>query len=151
MTGDLAYKHQLWQTASIQVSANLIFPIEALVTCLYRFGQQNTNWSTPFKQKWVTIFILINTPSLIKAHTLSFGKKGSQMPPVAKTYLKNIIWATSWQNQQNEKTHFSLGIHQSFFRRTAKTLTRLVGCPGWSESLLSALVILLVLSWGGSF
>ena len=34
--------------------------------------------------------------------------------------------------------------------RTAKTLIRLGGCPGWSESLLGAHAILLVLSWGGS-
>ena len=35
--------------------------------------------------------------------------------------------------------------------RTAKTLIRLGGCPGWSESSLGAHVILLVLSCGGSF
>ena len=35
--------------------------------------------------------------------------------------------------------------------RTAKTLIRLGGCPGWSESLLGAHAVLLVLSWGGSF
>ena len=35
--------------------------------------------------------------------------------------------------------------------RTAKTLIRLGGCPGWSESSLGAHAILLVLSWGGSF
>ena len=34
---------------------------------------------------------------------------------------------------------------------TAKTLIRLGRCPGWSESLLGAHAILLVLSWGGSF
>ena len=34
---------------------------------------------------------------------------------------------------------------------TAKTLVRLGGCPGWSESLLGAHAILLVLSWGCSF
>ena len=34
---------------------------------------------------------------------------------------------------------------------TAKTLIRLGGCPGWSESSLGTPVILLVLSWGGSF
>ena len=38
---------------------------------------------------------------------------------------------------------------QAFFKRTGKTLIRLGGCPGWSESLLSAHAILLVLSWGG--
>ena len=39
---------------------------------------------------------------------------------------------------------------QAFFMRTAKTLIRLGECPGWSESSLSAQIILLVLSWGGS-
>ena len=34
----------------------------------------------------------------------------------------------------------------SFFMRTAKTLIRLGGCPGWSESSLGAQIILLVLS-----
>ena len=34
--------------------------------------------------------------------------------------------------------------------RTAKTLIRLGGCPGWSESSLGAHAILLVLSWGSS-
>ena len=35
--------------------------------------------------------------------------------------------------------------------RTAKTLIRLGGCPGWSESLLGAHATLLVLSRGGSY
>ena len=34
--------------------------------------------------------------------------------------------------------------------RTAKTLIRLGGCPGWSESSLGAHATLLVLSWSGS-
>ena len=34
--------------------------------------------------------------------------------------------------------------------RTAKTLIRLGGCPGWFESSLGAHAILFVLSWGGS-
>ena len=34
---------------------------------------------------------------------------------------------------------------------TAKTLIRLGGCPGGYESLLGAKIILLVLSWGGSY
>ena len=34
-----------------------------------------------------------------------------------------------------------------FFMRTAKTLIRLGGCPGWSESSLGAKAILLVLSY----
>ena len=36
------------------------------------------------------------------------------------------------------------------FERTAKTLIRLGGCPGWSESSLDAHATLLVLSWDGS-
>ena len=35
--------------------------------------------------------------------------------------------------------------------RTVKTLVRLGGCPGWSESSLGAYASLLVLSWGGSY
>ena len=35
--------------------------------------------------------------------------------------------------------------------QTAKTLMRLGRCPGWYESSLGAKVILLVLSWGGSY
>ena len=40
--------------------------------------------------------------------------------------------------------------HPWLLKRTAKTLIRLGECPGWSESLLGAHVLLLVLSWGGS-
>ena len=41
--------------------------------------------------------------------------------------------------------------NQTFVMRTAKTLIRLGGCPGWYGSSLGAQTILLVLSWGGSF
>ena len=40
---------------------------------------------------------------------------------------------------------------RAFFMQTAKTLIRLGGCPGWSESTLGAHAILLVLSCRGSF
>ena len=40
---------------------------------------------------------------------------------------------------------------KAFFMWTAKTLIRLGGCTGWSESSLGANAILLVLSWGGSY
>ena len=39
----------------------------------------------------------------------------------------------------------------AFFMWTAKPLIRLGGCPGWSESLLGAYAIFLVLSWGCSY
>ena len=80
-------------------------------------------------------------------------------------------WAASWQNQQNDlcaqqrlrSAWTSAQSDQSLccpheealgpqlpIERTAKTLIRLDGCPGWSQSSLGAKVILLVLSWGGS-
>ena len=80
-------------------------------------------------------------------------------------------WATAWQDQQNDlcaqrKLRSAWASSQSDqsqrcspeaklgpklpTERTAKTLIRLGGCPGWSESLLGTKVILLVLSWGGS-
>ena len=80
-------------------------------------------------------------------------------------------WATACQNQQNDlcaqrrlrSAWASAQSDQSQrcppeaklgpklpTERTAKTLIRLGGCPGWSESSLGTKVILLVLSWGGS-
>ena len=79
-------------------------------------------------------------------------------------------WATSWQNQQNGmcaqqrlRSDWPAQSDQSLrcpheeslcpqlpIERKGKTLIRLGGCPGWSESLLGIHVILLVLSWGGS-
>ena len=65
------------------------------------------------------------------------------------------------------RTQISLGIHPDWsvvtvrpeetlgpwgpIECTAKTLVRLGGCPGWFESLLGTLVILLVLSCTGSY
>ena len=80
-------------------------------------------------------------------------------------------WAGTWQNQQMTlrpaNTQINLGIHpvwsvftvrskdsqitRTFFRRTAKTLMRLCGCPGWSETSLDVRVILFVLSCSGSY
>ena len=69
------------------------------------------------------------------------------------------IWTASWQNQQNgmyaqrrlrsgwvsaqSDQSLSCPLEQSLgpylpFKRTAKTLIRLGGCPGWSESSLGA-------------
>ena len=87
-------------------------------------------------------------------------------------YVKFIIETTSWQNQQSgicaqrrlRSTWTSTQSDQSLrcppeeslgpklpITRTAKTLIRLSGCPGWSESSLGAHATLLVLSWYGSY
>ena len=80
------------------------------------------------------------------------------------------IWASSWQNQQNDSApsedsdqpgHSAILIslrcpHEQSLgqylptERTAKTLIRLGGYPGWSESSQGAYTRLLVLSWSGS-
>ena len=63
-------------------------------------------------------------------------------------------WAAAWQNQSDQSLHWALNRQlrtQYFFMRTAKTLIRLGGCAGWSESLLGAHVIVLDLSGGGSY
>ena len=80
-------------------------------------------------------------------------------------------YACAWQNQQNDlyvqrrlrSAWASAQSDQSLrcpheeslgpllsIERTAKTLIRLGGCQGWSESSLGAHAILLVLSWGGT-
>ena len=94
-------------------------------------------------------------------------------PCVVLQYLKNDItfWSTSWQNQQNDfapsedrsasaSTQSDQSLccpHDQTFdpwlptEHPAKTLIRLSGRPGWSESLLGTHIIKLVLTWGGSF
>ena len=84
-------------------------------------------------------------------------------------HLKHKQLIQSWSEPQHDKTnntacapskvsnHQSLLCAQqvakdkSFFMQTAKTLIRLGGCPGWSESSLGTHAILLALSCKGSF
>ena len=86
---------------------------------------------------------------------------------------QNMKWATAWQNQQNDmfakrrlrttwasarpsrsesslQRSFGKLRDQGYFMQKAKTLIRLGGCPGWSESSLGAHVIVLILSCCGS-
>ena len=80
--------------------------------------------------------------------------------PRGRTEKSHITkWATTWQNQQNECASsedsdqpghpsslirvFAVSMKKAWvlsfpFKRTAKTLIRQSGCPGWSESLLGA-------------
>ena len=57
----------------------------------------------------------------------------------------------AWASAQSEQSLLKKALVLSNPLSTAKTLIRLGGCPGWSESLLGPHAILLVLSWGGSF
>ena len=79
--------------------------------------------------------------------------------PIHMSWLKRYAWAASSQNQQNDlcaqrslrsawaSAQSDQSLHcvlnrelkaQCFFMRTAKTLIRLGGCPGWSDSSLGA-------------
>ena len=66
-----------------------------------------------------------------------------------------MIWAATWENQQNDcapsedsdqpghppsliRVFAVRSRTQAFFMRATKTLIRLGGCPGWSESSLGA-------------
>ena len=61
------------------------------------------------------------------------------------------VWASA-QSDQSLRSQLSGKLRtQGFFMQTGKTLIRLDGCPGWSESSLGAQVILLVLSCCDSF
>ena len=59
-------------------------------------------------------------------------------------------WASAQSDQSLRCPHEETLDLKLPSERTAKTLIRLGGCPGWSEFSLGAKVILLVLSWGGS-
>ena len=70
-------------------------------------------------------------PSLIRVFAVRIKKAGVLSYPLS---AQRRLWS-DWADAQAD----------------SKTLIRLGGCPGWSESSLGAHVILLVLSWGGSF
>ena len=70
--------------------------------------------------------------------------------PCAQRRLRSA-WAFAKSDQNLRCPHEeSLGPKLPIERRS-KTLIRLGGCPGWSESSLGAYATLLVLSWGGSY
>ena len=83
-------------------------------------------------------------------------------------YLSRLTTKPTKWHVRPAKTHISLGIRPVWSESSLSTWGKLRslaiirahseasdqtlgGCPGWSESLLGAKVILLVLSWGGSF
>ena len=74
-------------------------------------------------------------------------------PPHDKTNKMACAPSKAWPSAQSDQSPLSawrkLGSSATRWAQ-AKTLIRLVGCPGWSESSLDAHVILLVLSWGSS-
>ena len=70
-------------------------------------------------------------------------------PPHEKT--NKMIFAPSEYSDQSLQCPPEESLDPKLpIKRTAKTLIRLCGCSGWSESSLGAHAILLVLSWGGS-
>ena len=86
----------------------------------------------------------------------SFSKKKND-PPHDKTNKMTCVQQrlrSAWASAQSDQSlHCALNRQlrtQGFFMRTAKTLIRLGRCPGWSQSLLGAQVILLVLLCGSS-
>ena len=76
--------------------------------------------------------------------------KNQQRGMCAQRRLRSA-WASAQSDQSFRGPHEeTLGPYLPI-ECTAKTLTRLGGCPGWSESSLDTHATLLVLSWGGSF
>ena len=103
---------------------------------------------------------------LQKEHTSSFLACGPS-GPLIYSIEEPSNWTGAWQTNKM-KIQISPGIRpvrsvfvqcalygklrtQCFFMQTVKTQIKLVGCRGWSESLLGAQVILYVLSCCGSF
>ena len=59
-------------------------------------------------------------------------------------------WASAQSEQSLRRLHEETLGSQLSIECTAKTLIRLGGCPGWTESSLGTKAILLILLWGGS-
>ena len=78
-------------------------------------------------------------------------------PPHDKT--KKMTWPSEDSDQPGHSLRlirvFAVGMEKpwvlSFPLSTQRRLFILGGCPGWSESSMGAQIILLVLSWGGSY
>ena len=75
-------------------------------------------------------------------------KKKQQNDPYAQQRLGSVR-ASAQSDQSSLCTQWVAT--QDVFMPTAKTLIRLGGCPGGSESSMATQVILLVLSCGGSY
>ena len=98
---------------------------------------------------------------------MSFYRSALESPEIGFLHLSRLIskpakwlcvqrrrrsaWASAKSDQNLRCVFYGWLRTQAFFKRTVKTLIRLGGCPGWSESLLGTHAISLVLSWGGSF
>ena len=85
---------------------------------------------------------------------LSLHDWNVKFPDNSLTFWQNFIFP--WHNMKfpdNSLTlkKFKIPWHFPDAYEPWKTLIRLGGCPGWTESSLGAHIILLVLSWGGSY
>ena len=103
------------------------------------------------EKRW--LLIIIKYPTCFSVILSKIRQYGLQLL-ANKTYvmwIKPCIWDGAWQNQQNDLCAQRRLASAWAFSCGKRRLIRLGGCPGWSESLLGAQVILLVLSCAGSY
>ena len=124
-------------------------------------------WSSPN-----TFLIYCSTKSHINRPEMILNASTGVSPINISGFNFSCNWAAAWQNQQNDlciqrrlrsawaTTQSDQSLHcpheESLgpylpTEHTAKTLIKLGGCPGWSESSLGMQVILLGLSCCGSY
>ena len=108
-----------------------------------------------FKKLWVLGCPESTTQRLIRLHSCTYCSMSNLMTKPTKWPCAQRRLGSAWASAQSDQSLcYSLNgwlRTQASFMRTGKTLIRLGGCPGWSESSLGAHAILLVLSWGGSY
>ena len=102
---------------------------------------------------WLCIGKFVTMPyamfsEVVSIWKLSHGMTNHQHDLCAQRRLRSA-WASA-QSDQSQRCSPEAKLGPKLpIDRTAKTLIRLGGCPGWSESSLGTKIILLVLSWGG--
>ena len=87
--------------------------------------------------------VRINLRRLMTKPALWSSSEDTDQPGHPPSLIPNLIWVFAVRSKGSWGPNLSLC--------GQRRLIRLGTCPGWSEFSLTAKVILLVLSWGGSF
>ena len=131
--------------------------IKSTDKCIFTYGLYISCPRWPQSSPYSRTSPLCHTHSLWKCNKnntygeyLSHRRQNKQNDVCAQRRLRSA-WASAKSDQCLRCTLYELLRTQYFFMRAAKTLNRLGGCPGWSESSLGALVISLVLSCCDSY
>ena len=118
---------------------SFLFPLFFLLILHFVTLQESTAFHLKFYY-YYTVFILTFQPPHVKTKTMAYAPSEDSDQP---GHLPSLIRVFAVRMKKAWVISYSLSAE--------RRLIRLGGCTGWSESLLGAHIIMLVLSCGGSF